>query len=118
MTTWGYMAVSTTAQDADAQQLALRVAGVDAAHVVIDHVSGRRAPRPGLDRLLAGLDEGDVLTVWKMNRFGRSDAALVDLVDGLRRRGVEVHSVQGGLDTTTALGRLVFRFLAASRGRT
>ena len=113
MTVWGYMRVSTTAQDVDAQRRALLAAGVDPAHLVDDHVSGTKASRPGLDRLLGDLEPGDVLTVWKLDRLGRSVSHLVDLVDDLGRRGVQLRSLTEGLDTTSAGGRLMFHVMAA-----
>lgn len=113
MTVWGYMRVSTTAQDVDAQRRALLAAGVDEAHLVDDHVSGTKANRPGLDRLLEDLQAGDVLTVWKLDRLGRSVSNLVDLVNNLERRSVQLRSLTEGLDTTTSSGKLMFHVMAA-----
>lgn len=113
MTVYGYARVSTTAQDVEAQRRALAAAGVDPAHIVTDHASGARSSRPGLDRLLADLEEGDLLTIWKLDRLGRSVSHLVDLVDDLGRRGVELRSLTEGLDTTTSGGRLMFHVIAA-----
>lgn len=113
MTVHGYARVSTTAQDVQIQTAALRRAGVEDEHVVVDHVSGTKASRPGLDRLLAQIEKGDVLTVWKLDRLGRSVSHLVDLVDDLGRRGVELRSLTEGLDTTTPAGRLTFHLMAA-----
>lgn len=113
MTVWGYMRVSTTAQDVDAQRRALLSAGVDAAYLVEDRVSGTKASRPGLDQLLADLEDGDVLTVWKLDRLGRSVSHLVDLVGDFDRRGVQLRSLTEGLDTTTPAGRLLFHVMAA-----
>lgn len=95
------------------QRRALRAAGVDDHHLVEDHVSGTKASRPGLDRLLEQLAEGDVLTVWKLDRLGRSVSHLVDVVDDLGSRGVQLRSLTEGLDTTTAGGRLMFHVMAA-----
>ncbi|WP_084342861.1 recombinase family protein [Janibacter corallicola] len=113
MTVWGYARVSTIAQDVQVQTDALLGAGVDEANVVVDHVSGTKASRPGLDRLLSQVEEGDVLTVWKLDRLGRSVSHLVALVDDLGRRGVQLRSLTEGLDTTTSGGRLMFHVMAA-----
>lgn len=74
MVVWGYARVSTVDQDAELQLAALRRAGVAEERIVTDHASGSREDRPGLTRLLAGLEAGDVLTVWKLDRLGRSCA--------------------------------------------
>lgn len=113
MTVYGYARVSTTAQDVAAQRRALLDAGVAEEHLVEDHVSGTKASRPGLDRLLGLLGEGDVLTVWKLDRLGRSVSHLVDLVDDIGGRGVQLRSLTEGLDTTTPGGRLLFHLMAA-----
>lgn len=113
MTVWGYMRVSTTAQDVEVQRLALIGAGVDESRLVEDHVSGTKASRPGLDRLLADLEPGDVLTVWKLDRLGRSVSHLVNVVNDLNGRNVQLRSLTEGLDTTTPAGRLLFHVMAA-----
>lgn len=113
MTTWGYARVSTAQQDLGLQLSALLEAGVEQAHIVTDTISGSRAGRPGLDRLLEQLHNGDVLTVWKLDRLGRSVSHLVGLVDELAGRGVQFRSLTDGLDTTTKAGRFMFTVVAA-----
>lgn len=43
MTQWGYARVSTVDQDAALQLDALLAAGVDRAHIVVDHASGTKS---------------------------------------------------------------------------
>ncbi len=67
----GYARVSTADQNMALQLDALRKAGVD--RVFRDQgVSGSTSARPGLDLCLDHLREGDVLTVWKLDRLGRN----------------------------------------------
>ena len=114
MTTWGYARVSTVDQNPAAQLDALRGAGVDEEHLVVDHASGAKASRPGLDRLMAALSRGDVLLVWKLDRLGRSLAHLVGLIGQLGDKGVQFRCVtQSSIDTTTPQGRMVFAITAA-----
>ncbi|WP_425554624.1 recombinase family protein [Georgenia daeguensis] len=105
--------MSTTDQDALLQFAALRSAGVEEVRIITDHCSGASAERPGLTGLLEQLQPGDVLTVWKLDRLGRSVSHLVSLVDDLGRRGVEFRSLTEALDTTTPGGRLLFHVVAA-----
>lgn len=93
MTIWGYARVSTADQDPAAQIEALRLAGVDDEHLVVEHVSGAKTARPGLDTMLAQLRSGDVVTVTKLDRLGRSLSHLVNLVASLGDRGVEFRSL-------------------------
>lgn len=113
MTTWGYARVSTLDQDLTPQIEALRAAGVRDEHLVVDHASGARQDRPGLTRLTEQLEAGDVLTVWKLDRLGRSLSHLVATIDEFGRRGVQFRSLTEALDTTTPAGRLLFHVVAA-----
>jgi len=113
VTSWGYARVSTVDQDTAPQFDALCRAGIDEAHIVTDHASGTREDRPGLTRLLEELHDGDVLTVWKLDRLGRSLAHLIGLVDELGKRGVQFRSLTEALDTTTPAGRLLFHIVGA-----
>lgn len=82
----------------------------------VDHgVSGARASRPDLDRLMRDVHAGkvDVVAVWKFDRFARSTQHLVTALNDFRSRSVEFISVQDGIDTSTAAGRMVFGVIAA-----
>jgi DNA invertase Pin-like site-specific DNA recombinase len=77
-----------------------------------DICSGTVAERPGLARALDVLRSGDALVVWKLDRIGRSLAHIVELVGALQARGVGLKVLTGGIDTTSATGRLVFGIFA------
>lgn len=107
----GYVRVSDRDQTEALQVDALKLAGCDV--IYGDHgVSGAIIQRAGLDELLAALQEGDTLMVWKLDRLGRSTLHLLTLLDDLRKRGVDFHAITQGIDTRTALGRMVFGQLA------
>lgn len=107
----GYARVSTTDQSLDLQRDALATAGVE--RVFTDQASGRKDDRQGLAAALAVLQAGDVLVVWKLDRLGRSLKHLVDTVSALEQRGIGLRVLSGGIDTTSAAGRLVFGIFAA-----
>jgi len=107
----GYARVSTADQKLDRQMDALREAGCE--RIFEDVASGAKAERPGLDRMLDTLREGDVVVIMKLSRLGRSLRHLVKLVDDFRERGVGFRSLTEGFDTTTAGGRFVFSVMAA-----
>ncbi|WP_443694971.1 recombinase family protein [Pseudomonas sp.] len=107
----GYARVSTPDQNVAMQVDALEKAGCH--RVFTDVASGAKASRPGLDQALAYLREGDTLTVWKIDRLGRSLSHLVQTVDDLRDRGVSFRSLNdAGIDTTTRNGKLLFNLFA------
>lgn len=64
-------------------------------------ISGRKASRPALDRLLVKVRAGQTKTiiVFKLDRLGRSLANLLDLLQEFRNRKVRVVSVVDGIDT-------------------
>jgi len=108
----GYARVSTPEQDISLQIDALERAGCS--RIFQDVASGAKAQRKGLDEALAYLRLGDTLVVWKIDRLGRSLAHLVAVVAGLRERGIGFRSLtDGGIDTTTASGQLIFHIFGA-----
>lgn len=108
----GYARVSTHEQELDLQLDALRAAGCE--RIFEDRgVSGVKVARPGLDDLVRFVRDGDVLTVYKLDRLGRSMAHLLALVAELEARGVGFRSLTENVDTTTPGGRLVFHLFGA-----
>jgi site-specific DNA recombinase len=71
--------------------------------------------RPGMQRLLAMIEAGEVETVivYKLDRLTRSVADLDTLVKLFERKGVALVSLQESLDATTATGRLMMNLLAS-----
>jgi DNA invertase Pin-like site-specific DNA recombinase len=108
----GYARVSTTDQTPQLQLDALREAG--AARIFTDHgVSGSTASRPQLDACLDHLRDGDVLTVWKLDRLGRNTQHVLAVVDELTSRGVTFRSITESLHTEGAMGKAMLTIMAA-----
>jgi DNA invertase Pin-like site-specific DNA recombinase len=111
----GYIRISTSddRQSTDLQRDALLSAGVDERNIHEDKASGVRDDRPGLKLCLEFLRPGDVLIVWKLDRLGRSLPHLIEIVGGLRTRGVGFRSLTESIDTTTAMGEFLFHVFGA-----
>ena len=110
----GYARVSTSDQELALQFDALMEQGCQRDHIFVDHASGAKAERPGLDACLKMLKAGDLLLVWRLDRLGRSMPHLVRVIETLRERGVGFRSIcDGMIDTTTASGELVFNMFSA-----
>jgi DNA invertase Pin-like site-specific DNA recombinase len=107
----GYARVSTTDQDLALQLDALAKAGC--ARVFQDRASGAKTDRPGLTAALSFVREGDILTVWKLDRLGRSLPHLIETVNAMEARGVSFRSLTEAIDTTTPGGRLIFHIFGA-----
>lgn len=108
---FGYARISTVDQNADLQKDALKAAGCT--KILTEQISGASAKRPKLDKLLASLNAGDVLTVWRLDRLGRSLPHLIEVVRDLDAKGAHFQSLTEGIDTTTAQGRLTFHLMGA-----
>jgi DNA invertase Pin-like site-specific DNA recombinase len=107
----GYARVSKVDQNLDLQLDALNKAGVE--KTFMDKESGAKADRKGLTDALSHLRKDDVLTVWKLDRLGRSTIQLMMLLNDLHERGVDFKSITEGIDTTTSFGRFFFTMSAA-----
>src|SRR5258707_6804198 len=82
--------------------------------VFTDHgVSGAMACRPEFDACLDHLREGDVLTVWKLDRLGRNTQHVLAVVDQLTSRGIGFRSLTEGLHTDGPMGKAMLTIMAA-----
>ena len=109
----GYARVSTDDQNLGLQLDALQAEGCE--RVFQDTASGATTNRKGLADALDACAPGDVLTVWKLDRLGRSLLDLVGLVEALKARDVGLKVLTGAgatIDTTKAEGRLFFAMFA------
>lgn len=114
----GYARVSKSdgSQTLAPQRDSLLEAGVSPDRIYEDLASGRNDARPGLIACLKALQPGNTLVLWKLDRLGRDLRHLVNTVEDLRVRGVDLKVLTGAgaqIDTTTANGRLAFGIFAA-----
>ena len=107
----GYARVSTKEQNLDLQKDALMKAGC--IEIFEEKVSGAGKERPQLEKLVEKLRKGDILTVWKLDRLGRSIKDLIQLVNNIQGKGAELKSLNDHIDTTTPHGKLTFHMFAA-----
>lgn len=107
----GYARCSTGSQDHALQLDALRAAGCE--RIVTETASGTRTDRPELAKLLEQAREGDVLVVWRLDRLARSLKHLIDLSEGMNRRGIALRSLTESIDTSTTSGRFLFNILGS-----
>jgi DNA invertase Pin-like site-specific DNA recombinase len=92
--------------------LALKAAGAE--RIFQEKISGARADRPQLAKLMASPKAGDVVLVTKLDRLGRSTRELLGLIDAIGKAGAAFRSLGDPLfDTTSSQGRLLSTLLAA-----
>ena len=110
MALFGYARVSTDGQSLTAQVTELKTANCQ--RIFQEKVSGARADRKQLSRLVAGLDRGDILVVTRLDRLARSTRDLLNLLDAVAKKGAGFRSLRDTwADTTTAHGRLMLTVL-------
>jgi DNA invertase Pin-like site-specific DNA recombinase len=114
-----YCRVSTGDQNLDTQLLDLREfakqRGFELVGEYTDVISGTKAKRPGLDRLMADARRRrfDVVLVAAFDRMARSVKHFLEVLDELNRLGVEFISLRENMDTGGALGRALLIIIAA-----
>ena len=98
----GYARVSTIEQNLDRQIDALKEAGVDERNIYQEKVTGTKADRPELKRMLDMLREGDVVIISDLTRISRSTKDLLDIIEKVKTKGASIRSLKDTwLDTTS-----------------
>jgi DNA invertase Pin-like site-specific DNA recombinase len=115
-----YARVSTEDQKCENQLLDLRRFGQERGwqvqgEYVDEGISGTKASRPGLDRLMdaARKRQVDTVLVWRFDRFARSVKHLVLALTEFRELGVQFVSYQENVDTGSPLGQAIYTIIAA-----
>jgi DNA invertase Pin-like site-specific DNA recombinase len=110
VTAFGYTRVSTDGQSLDAQRGHLKSAGCT--KIFREKVSGARADRSELAKLLDTVAQGDTVIVTRLDRLARSTRDLLNVLAKIVEQGAGFRSLgDAWADTTTPHGRLMLTFL-------
>jgi DNA invertase Pin-like site-specific DNA recombinase len=108
----GYARVSTYGQTLDSQLEQLRAAGCISRNIYREKVTGARADRRELNRMLGKLTPGDVVTVTRIDRLARSTFDLFGIVKRIVDAKAQFRSLaEPWADTATSTGRLMLAIL-------
>jgi DNA invertase Pin-like site-specific DNA recombinase len=108
----GYARVSTYGQTLDSQLDQLRAAGCTSRNIYREKVTGARADRRELNRMLGKLAPGDVVTVTRIDRLARSTFDLFGIVKRIVDAKAQFRSLaEPWADTGTSTGRLMLAVL-------
>jgi DNA invertase Pin-like site-specific DNA recombinase len=117
----GYCRISTDKQDAERQVGEIlsycEKEGLGAPTIVRETASGA-GDRPELEKVLAGLQEGDTLAVWELSRLTRGGvAALFTIAERVRKAGGRLLETKSGtvIDSSVAGEAYVFALGLAAR---
>lgn len=109
--TIGYARVSTAGQNLDGQCDNLRQAGCE--RIYSEKISGVKAQRPELERMLDALRAGDTVIITELTRLGRSVKELFAIIERVHETGASIKCLrETWLDTTTPQGNLLFTIFA------
>lgn len=106
----GYARVSTVEQNEERQLRTLEAAGAE--KVFLDKLSGKNTDRPQLKEMLSFVREGDIVLVSEYSRLARSTADLLNIIEQLKDKGVNVQSQKEKLDTSTPQGEFMLTVFA------
>ena len=113
-----YARVSTIDQTPENQLLQLRQVAENRGWTVtaeyVDHgISGAkgRDKRPRFDEMLKAATRGEFQLIMStsVDRLGRSLSHLVEFLDDIHAKGVDLYLHQQGIDTTTPTGKMMFQ---------
>jgi DNA invertase Pin-like site-specific DNA recombinase len=108
----GYARVSRgDTQEVEAQVQALNSAGCQ--KIFKEEASGGRWNRPELHRLLDQLREGDVVTVWKLDRLSRSLKDLIMILERIEQAKASFESLTEHIETHSPAGRMLIQMLGS-----
>ena len=107
----GYGRVSTSDQNAESQEDALKASGCD--KVYLETMTGTKKDRPELNKVMDVLRSGDTLVVTRLDRLGRSAKDLLDIVTSLEERGVDFEVLEQSINTKTPEGKMLFTIISS-----
>ena len=107
-----YIRVSTEEQHEARQMEAMKGFGID--KYFIEKKSGKNTTdRPQLQAMLDFVREGDTVYIHSLDRLARSTQDLLNIVEQLQAKGVELHSDKEAIDSNTPTGKLMLTMIAA-----
>jgi len=108
---YGYARVSTKEQDLNRQIDLLE--SYNCNEILTEKMTGTKADRPELERLLDKLRPGDMVVVESFSRLGRSTKDLINLVNCFEENDIKLISSKENFDTSTPQGRLMMTVFQA-----
>lgn len=106
-----YCRVSTIEQNEARQIEALEKYNID--KWFTEKISAKDTNRPQLQEMLEFAREGDTVYIHEFSRLARSTKDLLEIVEALNNKGVQLVSNKENLDTSTPTGKLMLTMIGA-----
>lgn len=107
----GYVRVSTVDQHEDRQLVTMEKYGVN--KIFQEKISGKNTDRKELKSMLDFAREGDTIVVHDFSRLARSTKDLLDIVETLEAKNINLISAKENLDSSTPTGKLMLTMIGA-----
>lgn len=107
----GYVRVSTVEQHEDRQLVTMEKYQVE--KIFQEKVSAKDKNREELQRMLEFVREGDTVVIHDFSRLARSTKDLLEIVEYLNGKNVNIISAKENLDSSTATGKLMLTMIGA-----
>lgn len=106
-----YIRVSTFEQNTERQEVALNEFGMDKYY--IEKASGKNTERSEFKKMMEYVREGDTVYIESISRLARSTKDLLNIVEQLKNKKVELVSLKENIDTHTPQGKFMLTIFGA-----
>lgn len=106
-----YVRVSTIEQNEARQTEGLKKYGID--EWFIEKVSAKDTNRPKLKEMIKFARKGDTIHIHSFDRLARSTKDLLDIVEQLQAKGIDLVSSKENIDSSTPTGKLMLTMIGA-----
>ena len=106
-----YVRVSTIEQNEARQVEALEKYGIEKWYT--EKLSAKDTNRPKLQEMLEFAREGDTIYIHDFSRLARSTRDLLDIMEQLQAKGINLISNKESIDTSTPTGKLMVTMISA-----
>ncbi|WP_082018705.1 recombinase family protein [Pedobacter kyungheensis] len=79
---------------------------------MVDQISRVKSERPYFNELLSFRLKRDTLTIWRLDRLGRTTVKLIEFVTQHVESGMHFRSIIENINISTASDKLIFIFAA------
>lgn len=106
-----YVRVSTEEQNEARQREALKLYHIEKWYC--EKRSAKDTNRPQLESMLEFARSGDIIYIHDFSRLARNTQDLLELVQRMQQKGIQLVSCRENVDTETATGKLMLTMIAA-----